>query len=375
MKIGMSVLLLVIFLAILALPYTDSAFGQDDPAASGGETLDSEDDGDPDPSGSTPDNVANKELELPKLKHHIVFDPLKYKVLANKEMGHNQTISILNFPDKREGRKGMAIGGLYDMVYHTPRVNLRSEQPVSLAIMSVMETLFEANGFQVNKFPSVSEPSEIDDGTFVVTGQINKFWVKIFHSMEAWVDIDVKIIDRKLGKTIWTGKIQSTQVKGPNVNAGVILSGTLGDEKEMPPFLDEVLGNAIRKAWTEQGMRNALAGNMKKQAVRKVKHEAQKRVVQKKPDPPPKTVPGPNDAKANFKVGLGHYDLGEFNEAIKSFKQAIALKPGWARAHYRLGLAYFKTNDKESAVEQYEILKDLDGNYAKILFNSIYKDD
>ena len=74
MKIGMSVLLLVIFLAILALPYTDSAFGQDDPAASGGETLDSEDDGDPDPSGSTPDNVANKELELPKLKHHIVFD-------------------------------------------------------------------------------------------------------------------------------------------------------------------------------------------------------------------------------------------------------------------------------------------------------------
>jgi len=33
-----------------------------------------------------------------KLKHHIVFDPLKYKMLVNKEMGHNQTISILN-PD------------------------------------------------------------------------------------------------------------------------------------------------------------------------------------------------------------------------------------------------------------------------------------
>jgi len=289
-----------------------------------------------------------------------VFDPLKYKMLVNKEMGHNQTISILNFTDKREGRKGMAIGGLYDMVYHTPRVNLYSEQPVPLAIMGVMETLFKANGFQVKQFPSVSEPSEIDDGTFVVTAQINKFWVKIFHSMEAWVDIDVKIIDRKLGKTIWIGKIQSTQVKAPNVNAGNIFSGVLGDEKDLSPFLDETLGNAIRKAWIEQGMRNALAGNIKKPAVKKAKHEAPKRVVQKKPDPPPKTVPTPSDAKANFKVGLGHYELGQFNEAIKSFKQAIVLKPGWARAHYRLGLAYLKANDKESAVEQYEILESLD---------------
>jgi len=375
MKTVMSVLLLGMFLAISALPYAESAFGRGDPAASAGETLDSEDNENPDPSGSTPSNVANKELELPKLKHHIVFDPLKYKMLVNKEMGHNQTISILNFTDKREGRKGMTIGGLYDMVYHTPRVNLYSEQPVPLAIMGVMETLFKANGFQVKKFPGVSEPSEIDDGRFVVTGQINKFWVKIFHSMQAWVDIDIKIIDRKLGKTIWTGQIESTQEQAPKPNAGAILSGILGDEKDMPPFLDETLGNAINKTWTEQGMRNALAGNMKKSAAKKAKHEAPKRVVQIKPDPPPKAVPDKSDAKANFKVGIGHYELGQFNEAIKSFKQAIALKPGWARAHYRLGLAYLKANDKEAAVEQYEILKDLDANYAKKLFDSIYKED
>jgi len=98
MKTVMSVLLLGMFLAISALPYAESAFGRGDPAASAGETLDSEDNEAPDPSGSTPGNVANKELELPKLKHHIVFDPLKYKMLVNKEMGHNQTISILN-PD------------------------------------------------------------------------------------------------------------------------------------------------------------------------------------------------------------------------------------------------------------------------------------
>ena len=284
MKTGMSVLLLMIFLAILALPYTESAFAQDDPAASAGETLDSEDSETPDTSGSTPGNVANKELELPKLKHHIVFDPSKYEMLANKEIGHNQTIAILKFPDKREGRKGMVIGGLYDMVYHTPQVNLYSEQPVPLAIMGVMETLFKANGFQVKQFPSVSEPSEIDDGTFVVTGQINKFWVKVFHSMEAWVDIDVKIIDRKLAKTIWSGKIQSTQVKAPNVSAGKIFLGVLGDKKDLAPFLDETLGNAISKSWTEQGMRNALAGNIKRPAVKKAKRATPKRVVQKKPD-------------------------------------------------------------------------------------------
>ena len=375
MKTGMSVLLLVIFLAILALPYTESAFAQDDPTASAGETLDSEDDEAPNPSGATPGNVANKELELPKLKHHIVFDPSKCEILANKKIGHDQTIAILNFTDKREGRKGMAIGALYDMVYHTPRVNLYSEQTVPLAIMGVMETLFKANGFQVKNFPSVWEPSEIDDGTFVVTGQINKLWVKIFHSMEVWIALDVKIMDRKLAKTIWAGKIQSTQKKEPSVSAGNIFSGVLGDEKDMPPFLDETLGNAICKVWTEQGMRNALVGNMKMPAVKKAKHEAPKRVTQKKPDPPPRTVPRPNDAKANFKVGLGHYELGQFNEAIKSFKQAIVLKPGWARAHYRLGLAYFKANDKESAVEQYEILESLDKNYAKKLFDIIYKDD
>jgi len=213
-----------------------------------------------------------------------VFDPLKYKMLVNKEMGHNQTISILNFTDKREGRKGMAIGAQYDMVYHTPQVHLHSEQPVNLAIMDVMGTLFKANGFQVKTLPGVSEPSEIHDGTFVVTGQINKFWVKIFHSMEAWVDIDVRIIDRKLGKTIWIGKIQSSQKKAPNVNASAIFWGKFGDVDELPPFLDETLENAISKAWAEQGMRNALADNMEKPAVKKVKHEAPKRVAQKKPD-------------------------------------------------------------------------------------------
>jgi len=166
MKTVMSVLLLGMFLAILALPYTESAFAQDDSAPSTGETFDSEESEDPDTSGSTPGNVANKELELPKLKHHIVFDPSKYEMLANKEIGHNQTIAILKFPDKREGRKGMAIGGLYDMVYHSPQVNLYSEQPLPLAIMGVMETLFKANGFQVKQFPSVSEPS-------VIKGQAN----------------------------------------------------------------------------------------------------------------------------------------------------------------------------------------------------------
>jgi len=65
MKTVMSVLLLGMFLAISALPYAESAFGRGDPAASAGETLDSEDNEAPDPSGSTPGNVANKELELP----------------------------------------------------------------------------------------------------------------------------------------------------------------------------------------------------------------------------------------------------------------------------------------------------------------------
>ena len=56
-----------------------------------------------------------------------------------------------------------------------------------------------------------------------------------------------------------------------------------------------------------------------------------------------------------------------------AIKKSIDLEPNNPRAHYQLGLAYLAISDKESSLEQYDILKSLDENYAKRLFEEIYK--
>ena len=60
-------------------------------------------------------------------------------------------------------------------------------------------------------------------------------------------------------------------------------------------------------------------------------------------------------------------------EAIEALKQAIRINPDDADAHYNLGLFYSLSNDKDSALEQCEILKRLDPELADKLFNLIYK--
>ncbi len=53
--------------------------------------------------------------------------------------------------------------------------------------------------------------------------------------------------------------------------------------------------------------------------------------------------------------------------------QAIRIDPDYALAHYNLGLAYHYSNDRDSAIDQYKILKKLDTELANELFNFIYK--
>ena len=60
---------------------------------------------------------------------------------------------------------------------------------------------------------------------------------------------------------------------------------------------------------------------------------------------------------------------------IEELKQAIRINPDFADAHFNLGLAYVLSNDRASALEQYEILKSLDPDpeMANVLFNEINK--
>jgi len=81
----------------------------------------------------------------------------------------------------------------------------------------------------------------------------------------------------------------------------------------------------------------------------------------------------PDFAEAYLNLGGTYGNLGRYREEIKVLKQAIRIKPDYVRAHFFLGYAYTLVEDKESAFEEYEILKTLDKDLANELFNLIYK--
>jgi len=55
------------------------------------------------------------------------------------------------------------------------------------------------------------------------------------------------------------------------------------------------------------------------------------------------------------------------------FKQVIRIQPDYTFAHYSLGMMYLVQRDKNAALDEYKILKDLDQEIADQLFDMIYK--
>lgn len=72
----------------------------------------------------------------------------------------------------------------------------------------------------------------------------------------------------------------------------------------------------------------------------------------------------PNNAAAHFNLGLALYNGGRYSEAIDAYKQVVKLRPQLAAAYYNLGLTYVAINDKASARQQYELLKPLNAAMA-----------
>jgi tetratricopeptide (TPR) repeat protein len=81
----------------------------------------------------------------------------------------------------------------------------------------------------------------------------------------------------------------------------------------------------------------------------------------------------PDNAGAHRFLGRAYLKAGKFKEAIESFKQALRIDPDHAEAHFYLGCVYFIMEDRGSALEEYNILKDLDGEMANNLFKLIYE--
>ena len=95
----------------------------------------------------------------------------------------------------------------------------------------------------------------------------------------------------------------------------------------------------------------------------------------------------PNSTDNYYSMGKAYVDLGidyakqgiqknfyeAFKQAIEAFKQAIRIDPDNADAHYVLGGTYFFFGDRNSALNEYKILKELDIDLANQLFDTIYK--
>ena len=73
-----------------------------------------------------------------------------------------------------------------------------------------------------------------------------------------------------------------------------------------------------------------------------------------------------------FNLGYAYYQLGFYKDAIEAYKQAIRIYPDHASAHCNLGVTYLMVGDRNSALNEYKILKELDIDLANKLFDLIY---
>jgi tetratricopeptide (TPR) repeat protein len=80
----------------------------------------------------------------------------------------------------------------------------------------------------------------------------------------------------------------------------------------------------------------------------------------------------PDDAIAHCNLGAAYGRLGFYKDAIEAYIQAIHIDPDYTMAHYGLGLMYLITGDRNLALNEYKILKNLDIDLANRLFDFIY---
>jgi tetratricopeptide (TPR) repeat protein len=72
---------------------------------------------------------------------------------------------------------------------------------------------------------------------------------------------------------------------------------------------------------------------------------------------------------AYYNMGNAYSDLGEYEKAIDSYKQAIKLDPTLSKPHNNLGLAYAALNRIEEAISEFNQAVKLRPDYAEAHYN------
>ena len=79
----------------------------------------------------------------------------------------------------------------------------------------------------------------------------------------------------------------------------------------------------------------------------------------------------PGDAGVQNNMGEAYFEMGLMSDAVESFRRAIQLKPDLGKAYFNLGKSFLAMKNRDAAVEQYNILQNLDQDWAEKLNNLI----
>jgi tetratricopeptide (TPR) repeat protein len=75
----------------------------------------------------------------------------------------------------------------------------------------------------------------------------------------------------------------------------------------------------------------------------------------------------PGDANVPNNIGEAYFGMNLMSDAVASFRTAIQLKPDFGKAYYNLGRSLLTMGNRDGAVEQYNILQNLDQDWAERL--------
>jgi Flp pilus assembly protein TadD len=77
----------------------------------------------------------------------------------------------------------------------------------------------------------------------------------------------------------------------------------------------------------------------------------------------------PNSVEAYNKLGDAYYYASNFGEAIAAYRQAARLRPDLGEAFYNLGMTYLEIGDRNAALDQSRLLRQLDAELYQKLIN------
>jgi Flp pilus assembly protein TadD len=77
----------------------------------------------------------------------------------------------------------------------------------------------------------------------------------------------------------------------------------------------------------------------------------------------------PNVPWLHNNLGVAYQSLGHYQEAMKSFNQAVKIKPDYADAHYNLGVTYGALGRSKDEIEKYKLAIKIRPDYVKAYYN------